>query len=148
TQLSSGAGDANGAAAGGAYNTSVRYAVDASGSPVTVYNDAFDSANTLAPTGLETTLTEHSFMPDPRSPGNATDVAWLKGLLSGAGIPTVDADFGGTTGWSFASNGAGGYDYTYTFSATQQNKLANHLDGINGAGSAGTIAIELHPDYH
>jgi len=146
--LSSGAGDANGAAAGGAYNSAVRYGVDASGSPVTVYNDAFDSANTLAPTGAETTLTEHSFMPDPRNPGNATDVTWLKGLLSGAGIPTVDADFGGATGWSFASNGTGGYDYTYTFSATQLTKLTNYIDGINGAGSAGTIGIALDPDCH
>ncbi len=98
TQMSSGSGDANGGAAGGAYNTSVRYGVDATGSPVTVYNDAFDSANTLAPTGLESNLTEHSFMPDARSPSynsGTTDMMWLKGLLNGAGIPQVDATFGG-----------------------------------------------------
>jgi len=146
--LSSGSGDANGAAAGGGYNTAVRSGVDASGSPVTVYNDAFDSANTLAPTGLETTLTEHSFMPDTRSPTNGTDVAWLKGLLTGAGIPTVDADFGGATGWSVTNPSSGKYDYTYTFTAGQLTTLTNYINATGGAGSAGSIGIALDPDCH
>ena len=151
TLLNSGSGDANGGAAGGAYTSTVRSGVDASGSPVTVYNDAFDSANTLAPTGLESNLTEHSFMPDGRAPSNnqnTTDMTWLRNLLTGAGIPTVDANFGGTTGWSFSSSQAGVYDYTYTFSGTQLTTLTNYIDGINGAGSAGTIGIALDPDCH
>jgi PEP-CTERM motif len=152
--LASGSGDANGVTAGGAYNTSVRYAVDATGSPVTVYNDAFDSANPLAPTGLESTLTEHSFLPSAainsvrNNPGDATDIAWLQSLLAGAGIPQVDATFGGLTGWSFSSNPTGGYDYKYTFSPGQLTTLTNYIDGINGAGSAGTIGIALDPDCH
>jgi hypothetical protein len=144
-------GDANGGALGGAYNTTTRYGVDASGSPVTSYNDAFDSANTLAPTGLESSLTEHSFMPDTKAPSNnqyTTDMTWLRNLLTGAGIPEVDATFGGTTGWSFSSSQAGIYDYTYTFSAGQLTTLTNYINGTNGAGSAGTIGIALDPDCH
>ena len=148
SQMSSGIGRCQWRGRGRSYNSSVRSGVDASGSPVTVYNDAFDSANTLAPTGLESTLTEHSFMPDTRSPSNATDVTWLKDLLTGAGIPTADANFGGTTGWSVTNPSSGKYDYTYTFTSGQLTTLTNYINGTGGAGSAGTIGIALDPDCH
>ncbi len=53
-----------------------------------------------------------------------------------------------TTGWNFSSNGTGGYDYTYTFSGSQLTTLTNYIDGINGAGTPGTIGIALDPDCH
>jgi hypothetical protein len=153
SQLSSGSGDANPLAPVSPYNTAVRSAVDTSGSPVTTFKDEFDTANTLAPgqtfaNGHESTLTEHSFMPDTKSPTNGTDVTWLKGLLTGAGIPTVDADFGGTTGWSVTNPSYGKYDYTYTFTSGQLTTLTNYINGTGGAGSPGSIGIGMDPDCH
>ena len=146
--LSSGSGDANGGALGGAYTTSLRSSTDASG-----YTDAFDSANSLS-SGLESNLTEHSFLPsstinatrnDPTDNSANGDVRWLKDLLTTAGIPAGDATLGGT-GWSVVADGAGGYTYTYTLTSSQLTTLTNYIDGTNGAGSVGTIGIAFDPD--
>ncbi len=80
---------------------------------------------------------------------HARDITWLQGLLTGAGIPHGRRNLR----WRdrlglFRATESGGYNYTYTFSASQLTTLTNYIDGINGAGSAGTIGIALDPDCH
>ena len=144
------------ATAGGAYNTSVRYGVDATGSPVTVYNDAFDSANTLAPTGLESNLdgalvpaVDGASIRATNSPSDSTDIdAGSRAFWTAPASRRSTPPSGARPGGPFRAIGPGGYDYTYTFSASQLTTLTNYIDGINGAGSAGTIGIALDPDCH
>ncbi|HUK34143.1 MAG TPA: PEP-CTERM sorting domain-containing protein [Vicinamibacterales bacterium] len=150
TQLSSN----NGTTSGYAYTSTVLDAQDVSGSqsPVTTFGDAFDSSNALI-SGNETNLTEHAFLPSAainsvdNNPGQASDIAWLQGLLTGAGLPAVDAQFGAANPqWTFAADPTGGWDYTYTFTTSQLNALTAY---INGTGSnTGAITLAFDPDCH
>jgi hypothetical protein len=147
-RLTAGSGDANGATAGGWYNSTVTSAQDAT----TGYVDTFGGVNGQT-TGLKSTLTEHSFLPSAsidtknNDPTDGGDIKWLKSLLNTAGIPTVDATFG-STGWTVSVDPTGGYDYTYTFTSGQLATLTNYINGTNGAGSVGTVGIAFDPDLH
>jgi hypothetical protein len=160
TPISSGSNyDANGLAnSGGKYNSALRSIVDASGSPVTVYNDVFDSSNSLI-SGPKTDLTEHSFLPsatinpqfnnpyDNAATYNTStgtgDLAWLKAQL-GAAIPHADADlnYSGTVGWVVTGNSSTGYNYTYNFTSGQLTALASYIN------NDGTISLGFDPDCH
>jgi PEP-CTERM motif len=142
-----------GTTGGSNYTSTIRNAQDVVGqSPVTTFDDAFDSANALS-SGNKVNLTEHAFLPSTaingtdNNPSQASDIAWLQGLLTGAGLPAVDAQFGASNPqWTFAANGSGGWDYTYTFTASQLNSLKSY---INGSGSdTGAITLAFDPDCH
>jgi hypothetical protein len=148
---SNASGDANGAAAGGAYTTSTRYAQDATGTPVADFNDKFDSANSLV-SGNQINLTQHAFLPGDsinatyNDPSQSSDITWLKNLLTGAGLNSNDATFGATNPqWTFSPNGSG-FDYTYQFTTAQLTTLTSY---INGSGTdTGVITLAFDPDCH
>jgi hypothetical protein len=151
--VSSGSGDANGATTGGAYTSTIRKDQDSTQAPVTTIVDAFDSStNTLLPTTSKINLTEHAFLPGDsingtyNDPSQSADISWLRNLLTTAGLPGVDAEFGATNPqWSFAANGSG-FDYTYQFTSSQMTTLTSY---INGSGAdTGAISIAFDPDCH
>jgi hypothetical protein len=144
-------GDANGAAAGGAYTTSTRYAPDAVGSPVTTFADKFAGANALV-SGNMTPLTQHAFLPGSavnatyNNPSEASDIDWLKQLLTNAGLNSNDATFGATNPqWTFSPNGTG-WDYTYNFTSGQMSSLTSYINGTGTDTSVITLAFD--PDCH
>lgn len=149
--ISSNTGDANGALSGGAYTSTIRGYQDASGAPVTTIQDNFDGSNPLL-SGNHIDLTQHAFLPGSsvnatyNAPNDASDITWLKNLLTSAGLNSNDATFGATNPqWSFTANGSG-WDYTYQFTASQLTTLTAY---INGTGAdTGTISLALDPDCH
>jgi PEP-CTERM motif len=151
TLIAYGSGDANGAAAGGAYTTGTTTAQDSTQAPVTTFSDAFDSTNAIV-TGNKINLTQHAFLPGDsvnstyNDPSQSTDINWLKTLLTNAGLNSNDATFGSTNPqWSFSANGSG-FDYTYQFTSSQMSTLTSY---INGSGSdTGAITIAFDPDCH
>jgi hypothetical protein len=121
------------------YTSTVRSASDATAG----FADAFDSPNALT-SGARTNLTEHSFLPDPKSPTSSVDMDWLKGVLkstaTGAALPESSADVGGASQWSVVQKGPGMYDYTYTFTNSQVSALRAYI--ANGRD----ITLALDPD--
>ncbi len=144
----------NGTTSGFNYTSTVRDAQDVTGTqtPVTTFDDAFDSANSLIG-GNKVDLTEHAFLPSAainsidNNPGQATDINWLANLLTNAGLPAVDAKFGAANPqWTFAADPTGGWDYTYNFTANQINSLTSYINGTGG--NTGAVTLAFDPDCH
>jgi hypothetical protein len=151
TFISSNGGTANGSL--NPYTSTLRDAQDVSGSqsPVTSFGDAFDSANSLIG-GNKTDLTEHAFLPSTainsvdNNPSQSSDINWLANLLTSAGLPAVDAQFGSSNPqWSFSADGSG-WDYKYTFTSAQLTALKTYINGTGG--DTGTITLAFDPDCH